>query len=161
MDESGHRLLFRLIWPLKPKRPKKHTYVERLQQLNEARTELLTEDEHTRMRREILSELTQHYRLPVVRHTVFAVSCIASVALLLYGLSLRRYEYVTGAVVGLVAALLMWVRMAQDAASKRALSREDRHSVVDDLLAARLISDEEATKLRIGINELFQTRNAG
>ena len=136
------------------------TYIQRLQELSEARTKLLTEDEYARMRREMLNELTQRYRNLFLTHAVCALLCIGCVALILYGSFSRHYEYVPTAIVGLVCVLLMW-RMAQAAAVKRSLSREDRLSAVDNLVAARLVSDDEATRLRTGIYELFQTRNPG
>ena len=139
---------------------KKHTYIERLQELSEARAKLLTEDEHIQMRKRVLGELTKFYRMPSLTHAICALLCIGFVALLLYGSFSSHFEYVSVSVAGLVAVLLMW-RMVQTAAAKGARSREDRLSAVNDIVEAHLISDDEAMKLRAEIDELFQTRNEG
>ena len=57
--------------------------------------------------------------------------------------------------VPLVACTLMWWRLERDYGAKRRLTRADRLTAVDDLVATELLSAEEATTLRTQIERLF------
>jgi hypothetical protein len=49
----------------------------------------------------------------------------------------------------------MWWRLERDYGAKRRLTRADRLTAVDDLVATELLSAEEATTLRTQIERLF------
>src|SRR5439155_18041535 len=83
-EDLGNLLLFRQIWPPRPKSDKKHTLVERLTELRDTRHTVLTEEEYAAFRSAILDELATLPRMPISWLVTLLVSCLVSAALLAY-----------------------------------------------------------------------------
>jgi hypothetical protein len=155
-EDFGNWLLFRLIWPPAPRPGKKHTLVERLTELREARATALTEEEYTAFRSTILNELAELPRIPISMRATLLVCCLGAAALLVYSFYSTRPDLGFGATVGLIGALLMWYRLARDHSAKRGLSRADRLEALNELWGKELVSPDETLSLRARIEVLFQ-----
>jgi len=159
-DQSALHFLFQLIWPSSATGGHQHTLVERLRQLRDTGPDFLTDDEYAQLRSEFLSELATRPRMPAIQVFTFVMFGLTGLAGLIYCLA----DHLAGAAwvpaVPLMASTLMWRRMEQDYAAKRRLTRTDRLTAVDDLVAAELLSAEEATALRKQIEILFDHERA-
>jgi len=153
-QDLGNLLLFRLIWPATPKPGKKHTLVERLTELREARHTVLAEEEYAAFRSTILGELATLPRMPISMLATLLACCLGAAALLGYSIYSGRQDFGFGAVAGFAGGLLIWFRLARNYAAKRALSREDRLEALNELVSKDLVSSEEAISLRARIEDL-------
>src|SRR5579862_8191153 len=139
-QESALNFIFKLIWPSSATGGRKHTLVERLSELRDTRHDFLTDDEYAQLRSEFLSELATQPRMPAIQVFTFVVFGFAGLAGFIYCLA----DHMAGAAwvpaVPLLASALMWRRMEQDYAAKRRLTRTDRLTAADDLVASELLS---------------------
>ncbi len=158
--DADLRLVSGLVWPAKPGAGRKHTLVERLTELGEARETVLTKRQYDEWRRGILDELGSYPRMPIAIQVTFSVACAALVALIVFGVLKGHDAAIWGGAAGLLAGVLMWLRSAHDYAAKRRLSRADRLAALDELVARDLVTSDEAVLLRTRIESLFQGNDA-
>ena len=157
MSESANKFLFRAMWPKRPSEGKTHTFVERLSELKQGRDEFLTEDEYQQIRSEILQELVIRARMPKVM--------IFFLLLLTVGLSsVTLWSFLTGGMtiiwvwlLPLIFTIAIWSHQARDFASKRRLSVSQRVRILEELVAAELLSQDESATLRVQIENLSAT----
>jgi hypothetical protein len=159
-QESALRFIFSLIWPAAPPGPHKHALVERLTELRDTRHDFLTDDEYAQIRAEFLAELATDPRMPVIQVLIFMLFGAGGVAGIICGLVQQMPGAAGIGVVSLAASALIWRRMEQDYVAKRRLTRTDRLMAVDDLIAAELVSAEEAAALRTRIERHFDHERA-
>ncbi len=127
--------------------------VQQLGELQALRGDELTEEEWRDSRQAILNDLVSYPRAAWVMF-IASLACVyipggVLIAAIVYGL----WQL---AVAG-VGALLLWgaiaYRQGKTFAVRRGLSAEDRHAVVDALVALSLVSADEAAELHRRVDE--------
>jgi hypothetical protein len=153
-------MLRNLIWPPKIAAGAAcEAYVERLSGLRAARADTLTQEEFDEMRAEVLSELASFPQMYGRARGILAVVCFGCVGFIIYGLVSHKHRFVQDPIIPLMVASLIWWRGSRDCAAKRALSIADRLNIVDELAKQNFITQDEASKLRIQIENLYANKH--
>ncbi len=156
MNASLARTLKNLVWPprLTVTAPSE-ACAQNLEELRAARSAALTEEEYAELRAEMLDEIVSFPKMYGRVRGVLALACFACVAFILYGLATHKYDFVWDPILPLLVAALIWWCQGRAYAAKRALSRTDRLSIVDELAKRNLISSDEFATMRAKIERLF------
>ena len=149
-------LMFGLIWPPTTPLAIRQSVIDTLTELEALRGKEkgLTEDEYAGWRTSILDELATN------RHpeSVFLFACgvfgVILTGLLVYGLLSGNTKWVWVAGLVLVAVALLALRLARGLVAKKRLPVAERLGLVEELLGLKLLSAEEAVKLREQIEQL-------
>jgi hypothetical protein len=141
-------LMLGMVLPPTSPEAAKVAVVAQLIKLAGVRGGVLTEDEWSGWRRDVLDGLAADRHPETVMLIVPVVYGLASAGALLYCASVGawRWAVVAGAVVAF-AALMGW-RLYRGLSAKRRLTAADRLAVVEELAARGLVTPEEATDLR-------------
>lgn len=157
MSDSANKFVFRAMWPRTPSGGKTHTFVERLGELKQGREEFMTEEVYQQIRSEILRELATRRPMPKMLLVFFV--------LLTFGLGgVTLWFFLTQGMTGIWVLLLpltftvaAWYHQARDYASKRRLSVQQRVHILDELVSAGLLSQNESATLKVQIESLPAT----
>ena len=103
--------------------------ITRLKEIEDAHTDLLTDDEYAVWRSSVLNQVVERTRVPLAWRVTLAVCCLASVALIVYGAFLRERGAMAGGAAGLVVGAYLWYGLERDYAVKRSLGRESVESM--------------------------------
>lgn len=155
-EDSAYRFIFSLIFPGRPAPGRKHTLLERLTELRDTKNDFLTDDQYREIRSDFLNELASQPRMPFVHLFIFLAFGTATAAGIIFCILYKVREIVWVLGVILAAYTFLWWGMERSYSAKRNLSCSDRLAAVDELLAAELISKEEAVALRIRIEALYK-----
>jgi hypothetical protein len=139
----------RLIFPRRRPGYHKDELLKFLTELGKARADVLTEDDYAESRAELLNELASRPGRSALL-VVFYISLVAGAIALIFNKFLGFGLFL------LAVGLIGWWGHERECREKRNLSRAERLDIVDALLAAALVSSEEATLLRTGIAALFE-----
>ena len=153
-EVPGYQVLLRMIFPPSPSGGRKHDLVERLTELLATKDKFFTLEEYVEFRSKFIGELAIRPRMPFSHQFVFLAFGIASLGGIIFAVIINVKELIWLMLFIIAICFLMWWGMERDYRRKRALSHSDRMDAVNDLLAAKLISPEEATDLRIKIQQL-------
>jgi hypothetical protein len=128
-----------------------------LGELKQAREEFMAEEVYQQIRSEILRELATRRSMPKMLLVFFV--------LLTFGLGgVTLWFFLTQGMTGIWVLLLpltfilaAWYHQARDYASKRRLSVQQRLHILDELVSAGLLSQNESATLKVQIESLPAT----
>ncbi len=141
--ERAYGFLFGLLLP-----PEKPDFAESLTQLAEVRGTVLADKEYFECRQEIFDELAGENRRSSWMVTLLGLFGVAALGISYYGHVERENTLVwAGFLIALYFAYLAWRALRHGKASAR-LTMGQRLAILDELLAAELVSSEEAGELR-------------
>jgi hypothetical protein len=128
--------------------------IARLKEIEDARTDLLSDDEYAAFRSMVLRQVIERVRVPLAWQITLAVCCLGSIALIVYGV-LRSGGAVVGGGAGLIVGAYLWYNLERDHATKRALGRGERLLTIERLVSMHLVAENEAVALRSKVVEAF------
>ena len=123
--------------------------IARLKEIEDARTDLLADDEYAAWRGMVLKQVVGRVRVPLEWRITLAVGCLGSLALIVYGN--------LGGGAGLVVGAHLWYGLERGYAAKRALGRDERLRMIERLVSMRLVGETEAAELRSKVLAAFVT----
>jgi len=129
--------------------------IARLKEIEDARADLLADDEYAAFRSMVLRQVVERVRVPLAWQITLAVCCLGSIALIVYGVLKSGGGAVVGGGAGLVVGAYLWYGLKRDYAAKRALGRDERLRTIERLVSMHLVAENEAVDLRSKIVEAF------
>jgi len=134
--------------------------IARLKEIEDARTDLLEDDEYAGFRSMVLNQVVERVRVPLEWQILLAVCCLGAVALIGYGVLKSGGGAVVGGGAGLVVEAYLWYGLERDYASKRALGRDERLRTIERLVSMQLVAENEAADLRSKVLAAFPAEAA-
>ena len=128
--------------------------IARLKEIEDARTDLLADDEYAAFRSMVLRQVVKRVRVPLGWQITLAVCCLGSIAMIVYGV-LKSGGAVVGGGAGLIVGAYLWYGLERDYAAKRALGRDERLRTIERLVSAQLVAENEAVDLRSKVLAAF------
>jgi len=122
--------------------------IARLKEVEDARGDLLADDEYAAWRNMLLKQVVERVRVPLAWQLTLAVCCLGGLALIIYGALVGHGGAVAGGGAGLVVAAYLWYGLERDYAAKRALGRDARLQTIERLVSMQLVAKAEADELR-------------
>jgi hypothetical protein len=122
--------------------------IDRLKEIEDARTDLLTEEEYSAWRSTVLKQLVARTRVPLELQLMLAVTCLGSIAFIFIGLRSHSGGDVFGGSVCLCIGAYLWYCLEGNYLSKRKLDRSARLNILERLAEMHLINDNEVENLR-------------
>lgn len=129
--------------------------IARLEGIEDARTNLLAEDEYAAFRSMVLRQVIERVRVPLTWRLTFVVCCLGSIALIVYGALQSSGGAVVGGGGGLVVGVFLWYGLERDYAAKRGLGRDERLRIIERLVSMHLVAEVEAVDLRSKVLAAF------
>jgi hypothetical protein len=154
MSDSANKFLFRAIWPAKPAKGKAHTFVDRLSELKQGREDFLTDDEYQLIRSEILRELVIRTRMPNVMLFFLLLLTVGLTVVTIWSLMTGGMTVIWVWLLPLILTVTIWHHHARDYASKRQLSVPQRLIILEELVSAGLLSQDESKALKAQVESL-------
>ena len=130
-------------------------FIALLKKIEDARTDLLADDEYAAFRSMVLSRVVERVRVPLEWQVMLAVCCLGSVALIVYGVFKSGGGALVGGGAGLVVGAYLWYGLERDYAAKRALGRDERLRAIERLVEMHLVAENEAVGLRSRVLAAF------
>jgi hypothetical protein len=132
--------------------------IARLRKLQDARADVLTEEEYTAWRHRLLRQLVERVRMPLLWRITLAVCCLGLLGMIVYGIHRGGGGAVIGGAAGLIAGIFIWYGLERDYLDKRRLDRDARLEVIERLVQTQLVAEPEAAELRSKIRSAFAER---
>ena len=129
--------------------------IARLNEIEEARADLLTDDEYGAWRSMVLKQVVERVRVPLAWQFTLAICCLGALALIVYGAFVSSGSAVVGGGAGVVLGAYLWYGLERDYAAKRSLGRDARLRTIEQLVSTRLVTETEADELRSKVVAAF------
>ena len=129
--------------------------IARLKEIEDARIDLLADDEYAGFRSMVLRQVVERVRVPLAWQIMLAVCCLGSIALIVYGVFRSGGGAVIGGGPALVVGAYLWYGLERDYAAKRALDRDERLRTIERLVSMHLVAENEAVDLRSRVLAAF------
>jgi hypothetical protein len=129
--------------------------IARLKEIEDARTDLLADDEYAVFRSMVLRQIVERVRVPLAWQITLAVCSLGSIGLIVYGVLKSGGGAAVGGGAGLVVGAYLWYGLERDYAAKRALGRDERLRTIERLASMHLLAENEAVDLRSQVLAAF------
>src|SRR5947207_3350365 len=129
--------------------------IARLKEIEDAHTDLLTDEEYAAWRSSVLNQVVERTPVPLAWRVTLAVCCLGSLALIVYGALLSERGAMVGGAAGLVVGAYLWYGLERDYAVKRSLGRDERLRTIERLVSMQLVAETEAVELRSRVCAAF------